>query len=89
MYIIQIFYMPMMYVGRMSEDARETQKKRTSTEVTKVRVLPFPIRVITNHYKFNINGVYFLTVNFLPLLRKSEYPNVCVIASLAALGNQR
>ncbi|GAM38008.1 short-chain dehydrogenase [Talaromyces pinophilus] len=39
--------------------------------------------------QINVNGVYFLTVNFIPLLRKSKDPNVCVIASLAGLGNVR
>jgi NAD(P)-dependent dehydrogenase (short-subunit alcohol dehydrogenase family) len=34
-------------------------------------------------------GVYFLTVNLISLLRQSSDPNVCVIASLAGLGNQR
>ncbi|EEA21501.1 short-chain dehydrogenase, putative [Talaromyces marneffei ATCC 18224] len=44
---------------------------------------------LTNRYSVNVNGVYFLTVNFIPLLRKSKDPNVCVIASLAGLGNIR
>ncbi|KAI1100145.1 putative short-chain dehydrogenase [Jackrogersella minutella] len=39
--------------------------------------------------QINVNGVYFLTVNFIPLLRKSADPNVCVIASIAGIGNQR
>ncbi|PYH92065.1 NAD(P)-binding protein [Aspergillus ellipticus CBS 707.79] len=37
----------------------------------------------------NINGIYFTTVGFLPLLRKSPAPSVIVIASLAGLANQR
>ncbi|PYH29623.1 SDR family NAD(P)-dependent oxidoreductase [Aspergillus neoniger CBS 115656] len=37
----------------------------------------------------NISGVYFTTVGFLPLLRKSSDPSVIVIASLAGLANQR
>ncbi|CRG86568.1 putative transporter C1683,12 [Talaromyces islandicus] len=39
--------------------------------------------------QINVNGVYFLTVNFISLLRKSADPNVCVIASLAGISNQR
>ncbi|RAK90597.1 NAD(P)-binding protein [Aspergillus costaricaensis CBS 115574] len=37
----------------------------------------------------NISGVYFTTVGFLPLLRKSSDPSVIVIASLAGIANQR
>ncbi|OJI87717.1 hypothetical protein ASPTUDRAFT_51358 [Aspergillus tubingensis CBS 134.48] len=37
----------------------------------------------------NISGVYFTTVGFLPLLRKSSGPSVIVIASLAGIANQR
>ncbi|KAI5865653.1 putative short-chain dehydrogenase [Durotheca rogersii] len=39
--------------------------------------------------QINVNGVYFLTVNFVPLLRESVDPNVCVIASIAGIANQR
>ncbi|GAT20770.1 short-chain dehydrogenase [Aspergillus luchuensis] len=35
------------------------------------------------------DGVYFTTVGFLPLLRKSSDPSVIVIASLAGVANQR
>ncbi|KAJ5707808.1 hypothetical protein N7488_007609 [Penicillium malachiteum] len=37
----------------------------------------------------NINGIYFNTVGFVPLLRKSKDPSVIIIASLAGLINQR
>ncbi|GKZ37957.1 hypothetical protein AbraIFM66950_009820 [Aspergillus brasiliensis] len=43
----------------------------------------------TSTNNVNISGVYFTTVGFLPLLRKSSDPSVVVIASLAGVVNQR
>ncbi|WWD22570.1 hypothetical protein CI109_107063 [Kwoniella shandongensis] len=37
----------------------------------------------------NVNGVYFMTAGFIPLLRKSETKSVIVIGSVAAFANQR
>lgn len=37
----------------------------------------------------HLSGVYFMSVALLPLLRKAEDPNITVIASIAALANQR
>ncbi|KAK1921512.1 hypothetical protein DB88DRAFT_512787 [Papiliotrema laurentii] len=37
----------------------------------------------------NVNGVYFTTVAFVPLLLKSDNPSVVIIASIAGLANQR
>jgi len=37
----------------------------------------------------NDQGVYFMTIAILPMLREAESPNVTVIASIAGLANQR
>ncbi|VUC30171.1 unnamed protein product [Clonostachys rosea] len=43
----------------------------------------------TSTNSVNISGVYFTTVGFIPLLRKAQDPSVIVVASLAAIMNQR
>jgi NAD(P)-dependent dehydrogenase (short-subunit alcohol dehydrogenase family) len=40
-------------------------------------------------FSVNINGVYFTTVAFIPLLVKSDLKSVIVIASIAGLILQR
>ncbi|KAK1845431.1 putative short-chain dehydrogenase [Colletotrichum chrysophilum] len=49
----------------------------------------FGSALFLNTMQVNISGVYFTTVGFVPLLRRSPDPSVIVIASLAAVMNQR
>ncbi|KAI8200919.1 hypothetical protein KHU50_006306 [Colletotrichum sp. SAR 10_65] len=49
----------------------------------------FSSALFLNTIQVNISGVYFTTVGFVPLLRKCPNPSVIVIASLAAVMNQR
>ncbi|WWC59359.1 uncharacterized protein I303_101911 [Kwoniella dejecticola CBS 10117] len=40
-------------------------------------------------FNYSNSSVYFVTAALVPLLRKSDYPSVTVIASIAGLANQR
>ncbi|KUL82746.1 hypothetical protein ZTR_11105 [Talaromyces verruculosus] len=70
-----------VYISGRRKDTLETAAKQIGGDVH--------MEDFDRSNQINVNGVYFLTVNFIPLLRKSKDPNVCVIASLAGLGNVR